>query len=78
MKILLTALVFKFALLTSCLSTKNADDGCIDEKKINPDQMCTAQYDPVCGCNSKTYGNACEADRAGVTSFTKGACNTNQ
>ncbi len=36
--------------------------------------FCTQQYQPVCGCNNKTYGNSCEAEADGITNFTNGEC----
>lgn len=35
--------------------------------------ICAKLWMPVCGENKKTYGNACEADCAGVK-YTGGAC----
>jgi hypothetical protein len=37
-------------------------------------EVCTEQYDPVCGCDDKTYGNACKAASAGVSVVSKGEC----
>ncbi|MGM5480496.1 MAG: hypothetical protein ACQESC_03485 [Nanobdellota archaeon] len=38
-------------------------------------QMCTREYDPVCGDNNKTYSNGCVACGSGeISSWSEGEC----
>ncbi len=64
--------VLSCLLLAAMLSACNPSKKCVEN--IQPDCMCTRQYDPVCGCNNKTYGNACMAACAGITTYKKGEC----
>ncbi len=46
---------------------------CVVPPKGEP-MMCTQQYEPVCGCDGRTYGNACVARSQGVQRHRPGRC----
>ncbi len=63
--------------LTVLLVMVGCNDGqpdlpCIERERDGTG--CYTVYDPVCGCNEKTYSNECEARAYGITNFKKGAC----
>ncbi len=65
-------------LLTAALGCQKdtIEADCVE--KPSDGRACTYDYRPVCGCNGKTYGNACGAESVGITKYTEGECKSDK
>jgi hypothetical protein len=70
------ALLLLGSLLTACNKSAPAPDDCIDPKLARRTRIVTDELNPVCGCDGNTYDNPSYAQRAGVRSYSAGACAT--
>ncbi len=74
MRKLITILLLTAALGCHKDKVEPATGDCVE--KTTPSGPCYEIYDPVCGCNNKTYSNSCFAESVGIMKYTKGACGT--
>ena len=77
MKLRIPTFIFIVALLFGCKAKDMAKidpEKCIDATKINLKFPCERKFEPVCGCDEKSYPNKCYAERAGVLHYVKGQC----
>jgi hypothetical protein len=59
----------------ACMQDTTVVLACVDSTLIDSMICCLDVYDPVCGCDSITYSNSCEAMfHGGVVSYTTGTC----
>ena len=73
---LMKSLFTSFILLVFFSASAQTDSCCINPDWVDPNAMCTMEYDPAVGCDGVEYGNPCIAQISGVTSWTNQAGQT--
>lgn len=59
--------------LVAC-SQNEAEAGGTCQAELIPDCNCLQVYEPVCGCDKKTYPNSCFAECSSIMTYTEGEC----
>lgn len=67
-KFLFSALISISLMSFSCEKVKDC------KENVDPNCLYTMVYDPVCGCNGKTYSNSSHAACSGISEYTEGEC----
>ena len=65
-------IILSLVIFYQCTKNNNSQD-CIIKSMVS-NTFCVEIYDPVCGCNNKTYSNECYANANGITYYTRGEC----
>ncbi|HYG36976.1 MAG TPA: Kazal-type serine protease inhibitor domain-containing protein [Cytophagales bacterium] len=77
MKLTLAIFTITVTLLSSCdyypEPNATSSENCFDAR-IQHYEPCDEVYEPVCGCDEIVYSNPCEAEKAGIVSYTFGDC----
>jgi hypothetical protein len=61
--------------LAGCIKEIENDNQCLNPDIASRPTTCSTIFQPVCGCDAKTYVNECMARAAGNRYFAPGSCN---
>jgi len=64
-----------FFMLMGCVQEEENVNQCLNADIESRPTTCSTVFQPVCGCDAKTYSNECLARAAGNKYFAIGACN---